>query len=290
MELRSLQFFLGAAKEKSITRAAARLYISQSALTRKIQALEEECGCLLFVRTRQGLQLTDAGLLLQERAQEMLSYAQKTMNDLRGGSQEIAGHLAVGMGQLCASQAVCKVLTEFVSLHPKVSFELRTATADDIQFRLERGSLDVGLLLEPVETALFDSFVVGQREELVLLLPADDPLCALSSISAADLAGRSLILPARQLLRQELSHFVEQIDQPKIHLSNLTGNAALMVRQGAGLAMVIQDNYSYTGVPGIATRPLQPAIVLRSILAYKKHGVMSQAATAFIQFVHAKYA
>lgn len=169
---------------------------------------------------------------------------------------------------------------------------MRTATADLIMLQLQRGTLDAGLLLAPVETELFDTFVMDDHEELILLLREDDPLSARPEITAADLKGRRLILPSRELIRRELSRSfaLSENELQQNMLCDLSGNAALLVHSGAGPALIVRDDYSYLGIPGLTTRPLSPPVVLQSILTYKKPGMQSPTARAFIAFLQQKSA
>lgn len=289
MELRTLSLFLAVAQELSVTKAAARMYISQPALTRRIHALEEECGSALFVRTKHGLLLTEAGLLLRARAQEMLEFADKTLKDLRGSKEKLQGTIAVGMGELKASKLLCSCLADFCRENPQVNFEIFTAIADDARIRLERGTLDFALMLRPVPQDAYHSVDLTDDEELVVLLRTDDPLAVKPCLTVSDLKGRRLILPAREAVRSELTAFYDDpVFSSKAQLSNLSANAALMVQSGAGLAVVCCDGYSYTGLADITVRSLSPAVYLGTALVWKRRGVQSKAAQAFIKFLHAR--
>ena len=160
--------------------------------------------------------------------------------------------------------------------------------ADDARLRLERGTLDFALMLRPVPQDAYHSVDLSDDEELVVLLREDDPLSQHESLTVSELKGRKLILPSREAVRSELSAFYEdEVFSSRAQLSNLSANAALMVQQGAGLAVVCKDDYSYTGVPEITVRPLSPAIFLGTALVWKRGGVRSKAARAFIDFLHA---
>lgn len=176
----------------------------------------------------------------------------------------------------------------FCRENPEVNFEIFTAIADDARLRLERGTLDFALMLRPVPQDAYHSVDLSDDEELVVLLREDDPLAQHESLTVSELKGRKLILPSREAVRSELSAFYEdEVFSSRAQLSNLSANAALMVQQGAGLAVVCKDDYSYTGVPEITVRQLSPAIFLGTALVWKRGGVRSKAARAFIDFLHA---
>ncbi len=289
LDLKSLYNFISVARERSITKAASKLYISQPALTRQIHALEEECGTPLFIRSRHGLTLTEEGLFLMNRAEQLLDFADKTLSDLKGGSSELKGRIAIGMGLLSSCKDLALAMGEFALAHPQVTFEVRTANADAIKLHIERGTLDVGLLLEPIDTELFDSCHFA-RERFALFMPSDHPLAKQDCVSFADLKGLSLILPSRLDVRQEFEKNLSKVKPLKINYSNLTSNGVLLVKNGLGLSIAVDDGYSFDPALGIAARPFEPPIIFSSTLAWRKGGALSKAAAAFVDFVVKKIA
>lgn len=150
MEIRVLRYFLAVAREESITRAAAVLHITQPTLSRQMSQLEEEMGVILFHRGTRKIVLTEEGLLLRRRAEEILELVDKTEKEIAEQDQVVTGTVSVGCGDLAAVQMLPELFRSFHQRYPGVSFDLYTATADHIKDRMDRGLTDVGLLLEPV--------------------------------------------------------------------------------------------------------------------------------------------
>lgn len=219
-----------------------------------------------------------------KRAEQLLDFADKTLSDLKGGSSELKGRIALGMGLLSSSKKLVAALGEFARAHPQVTFEVRTANADAIKLHIERGTLDLGLLLEPIDTDLFDSCHFAQ-ECFALLMPADHPLAKKESVSFADLKGQSLILPSRLDVRQEFEKNLSKVKPGKISYSNLTSNGVLLVKNGMGLSIAVDDGYSFNPALGIAASPFDPPIIFSSTLAWRKGGALSKAASAFVDFM-----
>ncbi len=284
LELKSLYNFITVAQERSITKAAYKLYISQPALTRQIHALEEECGTALFIRSRHGLTLTEEGLLLVKRAEQLLDFADKTLSELKGGSSELKGRIAVGMGLLHSCRRLIEAMGEFATTHPQVTFEVRTANADAIKLHIERGTLDVGLLLEPIDIELFDTCHFG-CEHFAVFMRQDHPLASKDTICLGDLSGQNLILPSRHGVRQEIEKYLEGVKVGKINYSNLTSNGALMVVNGLGLFIAVDDGYSINPALGLERRSFDEPLRLNSTLAWRKGGVLSKAAAAFVDYL-----
>lgn len=203
MELRTLQYFLTVAREGNITRAADILHITQPTLSRQLQQLEQELGTELFVRGR-NFTLTDSGVILRRRAEEVVDMMYKIESEIETAG-EVGGVISIGSGALKSSQFLPEVMSEFQKLHPKVRFEIYSNSSQYIKERLDRGLLDFGILLEPVDIEEYEYLRLPGRERWGLFMRADNPLAQKSSISRSDLLGVPLITPSRLYVQKEIS-------------------------------------------------------------------------------------
>ncbi len=286
MELRVLRYFLTVAQEENITRAAEALHMTQPTLSRQLSQLEEELGARLFERGARRITLTDAGLLLRRRAQELLALAGKTERELAAQGAPLAGEISLGCGVLESVRVLARLMCGFSALHPGVSFELFTGTADEIRERMDRGATDIALLLEPAGTERYQFIRLDVRERWAAVMRPDDPLAALESVSAADLAARALILPQREAVRNELASWFGAL-WPGLDIrctSNMSANAAILVREGYGVAVVITGSLPCLDGNELVLRPLSPALSSSSILAWKRGVPLSRAAEGFIEY------
>lgn len=165
MEIRVLRYFLTVVREESITKAAEVLHITQPTLSRQLAQLEEEMGVKLFVRGTRKIFLTNHGLLLRRRAEEILELVDKTEKELIAQEENIEGVVSIGCGDLAAVQLIPKLIEKFHQLYPRVSFDLYTATADHVRDRMEQGRTDVGILLEPITPALVQNEIHPYYQE-----------------------------------------------------------------------------------------------------------------------------
>lgn len=286
MELRVLRYFLTVAQEENITRAAEALHMTQPTLSRQLSQLEDELGARLFERGARRITLTDAGLLLRRRAQELLALAGKTERELAAQGAPLAGEISLGCGVLESVRVLARLMGGFSALNPGVSFELFTGTADEIRERMDRGFTDVGLLLEPVSMDSYEFIRLGVRESWVAVMRPDDPLAAQESVTAADLAARALILPQREAVRNELASWFGAL-WPGLDIrctSNMSANAAILVREGYGVAVVITGSLPCLDSNELVLRPLSPALSSTSVLAWKRGVPLSRAAEGFIEY------
>ncbi|HIR40225.1 MAG TPA: LysR family transcriptional regulator, partial [Candidatus Egerieicola pullicola] len=156
MELRTLRYFLAAAEEENITRAADILHVTQPTLSRQIMDLEKELGATLMLRGKNGLTLTDDGIFFRQRAEEIVELADRLEQAFVERNADISGLITIGASEAVGSWLFAKLIKQFSDQYPLVQFHLYNEMADNIKDRLDKGLVDVGLLLEPVDTVKYD--------------------------------------------------------------------------------------------------------------------------------------
>ncbi len=285
MEFRVLRYFLVAAKEENITRAAALLHISQPALSRQLMQLEEELGVTLFRRSRHRIVLTEEGKLLERRAQEMIALAEKTEKELRGVEEAISGEIAIGCGETKNVAFLAQKMASFREKYPEVTFQVQTANANVVKEQIEQGMLDFGLLLEPVEITKYNFIQMPYKEKWCVLMRKDSPLAEKTCIAPSDLEGIPLILPKRGSVRNELENwFGESYGKLEIAaVCNVSySNRSLLVENGFGTALVHEfDCASDT----LCLRPISPEVANKSVLVWKKDQIFTPAVARFIEYL-----
>ena len=156
MELRVLKYFLMVAREENITKAASLLHITQPTLSRRLMQLEEELGTTLFRRSNHSIVLTDDGMLLKRRAREIVALAEKTEQEFSHKEEALTGEISIGCGETRNMSFLSRQIALFRKEHPLVQFNIYSANADDIKERIEKGLLDFGLLMEPVDIGKYE--------------------------------------------------------------------------------------------------------------------------------------
>lgn len=286
MELRVLQYFLVVAREENITKAAALLHITQPTLSRQLMQMEEELGVKLFHRGRHNILLTEEGMLLRRRAQEIVDLTEKTQKELMHGEESVSGEIAIGCGETQNMKSLSEMIASFQAKYPNVLFHIYTAIADDVKERLENGILDMGLLLEPVEISRYHYVRMPLMEQYYALMRSDCPLAALPAVTPKDLVNMPLIVAKRQSVRNQLEHWFGQ-DAKNLRIActcNLShNNLSVMVQSGVGVAVTIKAADIYQD---LCFRPLQPQLANGCVLVWKKNQTLPAALEKFI--VHMK--
>ena len=192
MELRVLKYFLAVAHEGSVTGAAHRLHVTQPTLSRQLKDLEDELGQRLFIRGSHSVSLTAEGMLLRQRAEEIMTIVEKTHSDFRAG-RLIAGDVYIGCGESEAISLLAEVIRDVRANHPKVRFHLHSGNAEDVMERLDRGTLDFGVLVQPVDISKYDTLPLPYKDIWGLVMPLDHPLAEKKGIVPQDLYGLPLL-------------------------------------------------------------------------------------------------
>ena len=285
MELRTLRYFLAAAQEENMTRASEILHVTQPTLSRQIMDLERELGVTLMLRGKNGLTLTDDGRFFRQRAQEIVELTDRLEKDIAGQKKDISGMVVIGASEVGGSQTLAKLIKEFSEKYPAMQFTLYNETVDNIKERLDKGLVDIGLLLEPADVTKYDYVRLDRQDTWGLLMRDDHPLADKESLTVEDVASCPLLLPLRENIRAEILHWLgREENEIRIPLFyTLLSNAALMVAEGLGCAFCMDGALAIRSDPILRFIPLEPRHMTHSVLVWKKNKLFSPAASLFIQ-------
>ncbi len=285
MEFRVLKYFLMVAREENITKAAALLHLTQPTLSRQLMQLEEELGVKLFHRSKHSIILTEDGMLLKRRAQEIISLSDKTVQELSHKEDVLSGEIAIGCGETKSMLFLSEQIRKFQQKYPLVRFSIYSAIADDIKERIEKGILDIGLLVEPVDVGKYEFIRMPEKEKWGILVRKDSELAAKESINPRDLTEVPLIMVKRELVKNELaSWFGDYYEGLQIAATyNLILNAASMVERGVGVALCFDLGAAF--YEDLCFIPLIPTLETGSVLVRKKNQTLGAAASQFINYL-----
>lgn len=285
MELRILNYFLMVAREENITKAANLLHITQPTLSRQLMQLEEELGVKLFERNRRNIVLTEEGMLLRRRAQELVSLANKTKQEFLKEDSGLSGEIAIGSGEILGMNSLAEIISSFREKYPLIRFELYSGNADEIKTKIEEGTLDMGLLLEPVHISKYDFIRMPKKEEWGVMVRKDSPLGKKEYITSEDLINIPIIAAKRELVQNELSNwfgdYLDSIDIVSTY--NLIYNSVIMVEKGVGALLCLKLEANYENLCFI---PLSPKLELGSVLVWKKNKIFSPTVNEFIKYAN----
>lgn len=287
MDLRLLNYFLTVAKEGNITRAADILHITQPTLSRQLKDMEDELGVSLFIRGNRQITLTDAGVLFQQRADELVTLLEKTQRDLADQRNLVGGTVSIGCVESAASRMLPEVLSAFAGEHSMVQYDVYSANGDDIKEKLDRGEIDLGLLLEPVEAAKYDYIRLPIEDIWGIVIGRDHPIAQKGFISPKDVCKLPLILPRREIVQEQIASWLG-VEKSQLHIfaiHNLLTNATLLAQAGLGYPVCVQGAYAIRETENVCFVPIVPERATGHVLAWKKNRIFTTATSLFIEHI-----
>ncbi|MGN0574430.1 MAG: LysR family transcriptional regulator [Ruminococcus sp.] len=143
--------------------------------------------------------------MLRRRAEEILQLVDKTENEMIEQEKLVDGEISIRCGELASIQIVAELIKSFQERYPLVRYDIHTANADHIRERLEKGVMDIGLLLEPVDIDKYEFIRMNVKEKWVVLMRTDDPLAEKTDVTPKDFSKLPLCLVKRPLVKNILA-------------------------------------------------------------------------------------
>ena len=295
MEIRVLRYFLAIAREGSITNAANYLHLSQPTLSRQISELEEQLGQQLFLRKSRSMVLTAEGMVLRKRAEEIVAMVDKTEAEFSAMENTVAGDIYIGGGETDAMKMVADILWELRREYPDLRFHIHSGNAEDVTERLDKGLLDFGLLIHPVDYSKYEYIKLPAKNTWGVVMRKDSLLAQQGAVRKEDLLDAPLIFSrqamAHSLKGNELTNWFG-VDPEKLNINttfNLFYKAAIMVDAGLGYAVTLDKLTNTSESSNLTFRPLEPRLESDLVIVWKKYPVFSVAAEKFLEKLQEKY-
>jgi DNA-binding transcriptional LysR family regulator len=295
LEIRVLRYFLTVAREGSMTAAAEFLHVTQPTLSRQLKDLEQELGKKLFIRSSHSIILTDEGMLLRKRAEEIIDMVDKLETEFNSMEETISGDVFIGGGETDAMRQIARVEKDLQVRYPNIRYHLYSGNEDDVTERLDKGLLDFGILIQPADLSKYNYLNLPDKDVWGVVMRKDSPLAFKKSIQAVDLLNVPLIC-SRQAMKQTFSKnefadwFGEDFDKLNVVTTyNLAYNAAIMVDEGIGYAITLDKIVNTSRDSNLCFRPLEPILESGLNIVWKKHQVFSAAADMFLKVIKEKF-
>ncbi|MCM1327085.1 MAG: LysR family transcriptional regulator [Bacteroidales bacterium] len=290
MELRVLQYFLAVAREQSIVRAAESLHLSQPTLSTQIKAMEEELGKQLLIRGTKGsrkISLTEEGMILRKRAEEILNLVQKTEKEITLSDQVVAGDVYIGTGETDSVRFIAKAAKELYRTYPGIHYHISSGNAEYVLEQLDKGLIDFGIVFGAVDHTKYNSIPLPYKDTWGVLMRGDSSLAAKDSIMPEDLWDKPLIISRQENHDGFFTHWMkkELTELEIIATYNLLFNASLMVEEGLGYAVGFDKIINTTGNSALCFRPLSPVQEASMSVIWKKYQIFSKASEKFMEII-----
>ncbi len=286
MELRVLQYFLAVAREQSISGAAEFLHLSQPTLSRQIKDMEKELGKQLLIRGNRRITLTEEGMILCKRAEEIMELVKKTESEITLSDESIAGDIYIGAGESNSVGYIAKAANALRREYPLVHFHIESGDAQTVYEQLDKGLIDFGLLFGNIDLTKYNSISLPTKDNWGVLMPKDSELAKKDVITPNDLIKEPLIVSRQGITRGELQNWFK-LPEEKLNVVatyNLLYNASLLVEEGVGYALCL-DKIINTSNCNLCFKPLYPKLEVSMSIVWKKHQVFSKASNKFLDLI-----
>ena len=290
MEIRTLRYFLAVAREENMTRAAELLHVTQPTLSRALRSLEEELGKKLFTRHSFHISLTEEGVLLRDRAEDLITMADKIEQEFLTLDDVTGGELYLGLAESYQIRYLARELRTLKLACPGLRYAITSGDTEQVTEKLDKGLLDFAVLCDKPDPRKYDFILFPEKDLWGLILPATDPLAEKDAIRAEDLAGLPLFTSEQGWEGDIKAWAGDRFGDLRLEgSSRLAYNASLFVREGLGYQLSFDHLVDTSPGSGLAFRPLSPRLEVSLYLIWNRYQAFTPIAERFLAQVRESF-
>ena len=290
MDVRVLKYFVEAAQEESISRAAAKLHVSQPAMSKQLKLLEEELGTKLFLRKNYSIELTHEGKLLKQRAEDILEMVHKTEVEFKSLNENISGDIHIGCAESDSIKYLAQAAKSLQEQYKNIRYHLYSGNSEDLYYRLNQGLLDFSVTFQNFDQSKYDCVEIPTPDIWGIIMRKDSHLAAKDFITIDDLRGLPLICSREAINEEYPKWFGSEFETFNISITfNLIYNAAIMVREGLGYAISIGNLIDTSSESELCFKPLYPELKSSLRFIWRKNQLFNPAAELFLNEIKSRY-
>lgn len=259
------------------------MHISQSALSKQLKGLEEELGKKLFVRHSFSIELTEEGMLLRKRAEDLLSMADKITAEFASMDDIIGGNIYFGCAESYQLRHLAALIKRFKKQYPGFHYHITSGDTEQVTEKLDKGLLDFAVLVESPDYAKYNVVKMPESDRWGLVMPAGCTLAQKDCITFEDLLGLPLFCSGQGWHADLPLWCGERINELTLEGSfRLSYNASVFTREGLGYLLTFEHLVNTSSESGLVFRPLYPELTTDMFIIWKKHQVFTPIAERFI--------
>lgn len=290
MEIRTLRYFLAVAREENMTRAAEILHVTQPTLSKQLKSLEEELGKKLFTRHSFSIKLTDEGILLRDRAEDLVQMADKIEKEFLSLDDITGGELYFGLAESYQIKYLARAIKVFKEQYPSLHYHITSGDTEQIADKLDKGLLDFLVLAELPDNRKYEYISFPESDVWGLIIPADDPLAEKETISVSDLKGLPLFC-SDQAWNNELKEWAGN-DFPDLTQEGsfrLAYNGSIFTRERLGYLLTFKNLIDTSEGSGLVFRPLSPRLETMLYITWNRYQTFTPIAERFLQYLRTSF-
>ena len=283
MEIRTLRYFLAVAREENMTHAAELLHVTQPTLSKAMKSLEDELGKKLFTRQAFSILLTDEGRLLRNRAEDLVTMADRIEQEFVSLDDITGGDIYLGLAESYQIRYLAREIRTFRRQYPELRYHITSGDTEQVTEKLDRGLLDFAVLAETPDTAKYAHLVFPDADVWGLVFPADDPLAQKEHVTAEDLVGLPLFCSQQGWQNDIPAWCGDRILKLRLEGSfRLSYNGSMFAKEKLGYLLTFAHLVDTSEESGLVFRPLYPPLETRLYLIWKKYQTFSPIAERFL--------
>lgn len=276
MELRTIRYFLAAAREENMTRAAEILHVTQPTLSKQIQSLEDELGKKLFIRHSFRIELTEEGILLKKRAEDLVKMADKILGEFLMLDDIVGGDIYFGLAESYQIRYLAAEIKNFKNTYPNLRYHITSGDTEQVTEKLDKGLIDFAVLAEEPDLTKYNYLIFPEADIWGLIIPSGSELSKKNRITIDDLVGLPLFCSEQGWNKDITKWQPEKINDLRLEGSfRLSYNGSLFVKEGLGYLLTLEHLVDTSADSGLVFRPLYPRLETKIYLIWRKYQVFT---------------
>ena len=283
MEIKSLRYFLAVAREENMSKAAEQLHVSQPTLSKTLKSLEEELGKKLFVRHSFSISLTDEGMLLRDRAQNLVAMSDKIEQEFSSLDDITGGDIYFGLAESYQIRYLAREIYKLKEKYPNFTYHITSGDTEQVTEKLDKGILDFAVLCETPDSNKYEYVKFPEADVWGAIISSSHPLAKKKSIHVSDLIGQPLFV-SEQSWNNEIKTWAKE-RFPKLKLEGsfrLSYNGSVFARENLGILLTFKDLINTEGTD-MVFRPLSPELKSELYLIWNKYQAFTPIAEKFLE-------
>lgn len=291
MEIRTLRYFLAVAREENMTRAAELLHVTQPTLSKALRSLEEELGKKLFTRHSFSISLTEEGVLLRGRAEDLVSMADKIEQEFLSLDDVTGGELYFGLAESYQIRHLARALRGFKAHYPGLRYHITSGDTEQVTEKLDKGLLDFAVVCSTPDAARYRFLEFPEADRFGLIVPRGHPLAGRDTLQPEDLIGLPLFCSEQSWQNDIRPWAGDCFETLQLEGSfRLSYNGAMFTREGLGCLLTLEHLVDVSEGSGMCFVPLSPTLKLRFYLIWNRYQTFTPIAERFLKQIRTSFA
>ena len=290
MEIRTLRYFLAVAREENMSRAAEHLHVTQPTLSRALRSLEDELGKRLFTRHSISISLTEEGVLLRDRAEDLISMADKIEQEFLFLDDITGGDIYFGLAESCQMRYLAREIREFKKTYPGLRYHITSGDTEQVTEKLDKGLLDFAAICETPDERKYNFLLFPEADYFGAVIPTSSPLARKECFCAEDLAGKPLFCSEQSWENDIRPWAGDKFPQLRLEGSfRLSYNGSMFAKEGLGILLTLNDLIDTSPENGLVFRPLSPRLEMKMYLIWNKYQSFTPIAQRFLRQIKTSF-